>query len=127
MTPDTPPGMLLRAWVERRFVLVTSEAQLTELKRVLNYPKLRKRIPKHVAGALINRLRERAEIVKPARVPIHLPDDDDLLILGTAVAGKAEVLVTGDKSHLLALEKYGKTRIVTPARAVKVLGVTHGR
>ena len=127
MAPDAPPGMLLRAWVERRFTLVTSKAQLAELQRVLSYPKLRRRIPKHVAGALINRLRERAEIVKPARVPIHLPDEDDLLILGTAVAGKAELLVTGDKSHLLVLRKYGKTCIVTAAQAVKELREPRGR
>lgn len=127
MSPDAPPGMLLRAWVKRRFTLVTSEVQLTELQRVLSYPKLRRRIQKHVAGTLINRLREYAAFVEPARIPVHLPDEDDLHILGIAVAGKAELLVTGDKSHLLSLKKYGKTRIVTPAQAVKELGVIRGR
>ena len=127
MTPDAPPGMLLRAWVERRFTLVTSKVQLAELQRVLSYPKLRRRIPKHVAGTLINRLRERAVFVEPTRTPVRLLDEDDLLILGTAVAGKAELLVTGDKSHLLGLKKYGKTRIVSPAQAVKELGVSRGR
>ena len=107
--------------------MVTSEVQLAELQRVLGYPKLRRRIQKHVAGTLINRLRERAVFVEPTRTPVHLLDEDDLLILGTAVAGKAELLVTGDKSHLLVLKKYGKTRIVSPAQAVKELGVSRGR
>lgn len=125
LAPDAPPGLLLRAWAKRRFILVTSEAQLAELRRVFGYPKLKRRIPKHVAGALINRLRERAVLMEPVKLEIHLPDEDDVRILGTAVAGGAELLVTGDKSHLLVLKKHGKTRILTPIHAAKELGIAY--
>ncbi len=127
LNAGSSPGRLLRAWGEGRFTLVTSNAQLAELRRVLSYPKLKRRIPKHVSGALINRLHARAVFVKPARLSISLPDEDDLLILGTAVAGEASWLVTGDKSHLLALKKYAGIRILTPAQAARRLGVLNGR
>ena len=106
---------------------MTSEAQLTELRRTLRYPKLRKRIPKHVAGALINAIKAKAAFVKPSLLSIELPDDDDQFILGTAIAGKADLLVTGDRSYLLALKKIGTTRIVDPKAAVQLLGVKGGR
>ncbi len=126
-SPKGPPGRLIRAWASGCFELVTSEAQLSELRRTLRYPKLRKRIPKHVAGALINAVKAKAAIVKPSLPSIEIPDEDDQFILGTAIAGKADFLVTGDRSHSLALKKIGSTRIVDPTTAVQLLGVKGGR
>jgi len=127
LNSKAPPGMLLRAWGKRRFTLVSSEAQLAELNRVFGYPKLRRRIPKHVAGALINRMRKYAVFVDPVPIPIPLPDENDEFVLGTAVAGQAEWLVTGDRSHLLALKKHQRTQIITPAIAVRLLGIKSDR
>ncbi|WP_245526765.1 putative toxin-antitoxin system toxin component, PIN family [Marinithermus hydrothermalis] len=106
---------------------MTSEAQLKELRRVLRYSRLKKHVPKHVSGALINRLQANADFVKPVKPRLSLQDDDDLLILGTAIAGKADWLVTGDKAHLLALKRYAGITILTPKEAVHRLGVRHGR
>lgn len=125
--PEVPPGQLLRAWAHGRFKLVTSEAQLTELRRTLRYPKLRKRIPKHVAGALINAIKARATFVEPTFPPFKLPDEDDLAILGTALAAQADWLVTGDRTHLLAVRKYGGTVILNPTEAVRRMRRFHGR
>ena len=124
---DTPPGQLLYAWREGRFVLVTSDARLAELRRALRYPKLKRRIPHHVAGALINRLRLRPVTVRPVRPPLDLPDEDDLRILGTALAAGADWLVTGDKSHLLTLKRLDQTRILAPEQAVQHLKRKRGR
>ncbi|MBW2370165.1 MAG: putative toxin-antitoxin system toxin component, PIN family [Deltaproteobacteria bacterium] len=44
-------------------------------------------------------------------LPIH--DKDDLVILASALAGKADVLVTGDK-ELLALGSLKALEIITP-------------
>ena len=41
-----------------------------------------------------------------------LADPDDDTVLNAAYAGKAEYIVTGDK-HLLVLNQFKKTRIVT--------------
>ncbi|MDP2706573.1 MAG: putative toxin-antitoxin system toxin component, PIN family [Burkholderiales bacterium] len=55
---------------------------------------------------------ELAAIVAPKRRLRVVKDDPDNRILECAVAGRAEVIVTGDKA-LLALKSYEKTRIVT--------------
>lgn len=43
-------------------------------------------------------------------------DPDDNFLLASAVAGQADYLVSGDKSHLLNLQKVESVRIIT-ARA----------
>jgi predicted nucleic acid-binding protein len=45
-------------------------------------------------------------------------DPDDNVILATAVAGRADLLVTGDKSGLLALKAVRGIPIVTPRDAL---------
>lgn len=46
ITKQTPPDMLYTAWREGLTEVVTSQAQLTEIKRALSYPKLQKYILK---------------------------------------------------------------------------------
>jgi predicted nucleic acid-binding protein len=59
-------------------------------------------------------LRQRCEVVQPAPVPPGAFEDrDDLPVLGTAVAGNASILVTGDK-RLLDLESYNGVAILSP-------------
>jgi uncharacterized protein len=59
-------------------------------------------------------LRQHARIIRPAEVaPNVCRDSDDLPVLGTAQAGNAHVLITGDKD-LLELKRFGKTIILTP-------------
>lgn len=41
-------------------------------------------------------------------------DPDDDLILESAVTGKVDVLVTGDRRHLLPIGEHGGVRILTP-------------
>lgn len=55
---------------------------------------------------------ELAIIVAPKKRLRVVKDDPDNRILECAVAGRAEVIVTGDKA-LLALKLYGKIRILT--------------
>jgi hypothetical protein len=64
-------------------------------------------------GWLINRIRERAFLVK--RLPkVDVADDPgDNYLLAMAAAGDAQYLVTGDKSDLLALKQYRGTQLVT--------------
>jgi putative PIN family toxin of toxin-antitoxin system len=55
---------------------------------------------------------ELALIVAPKRRLRVVKDDPDNRILECAVAGRAQVIVTGDKA-LLALKLYGKVRILS--------------
>ena len=59
-------------------------------------------------------LRQHASIVQPADISSDAcRDSSDLPVLGTAQAGNAQVLITGDKD-LLEIKRFGKTIILTP-------------
>ena len=69
---------------------------------------------KRQAEAAIDVLRAHAELVEPVTVPLGtVRDKDDLRVLGTAVAGSAAVLVTGDQ-ELLALGLFRGVAILSP-------------
>jgi putative PIN family toxin of toxin-antitoxin system len=60
-------------------------------------------------------LQSRMQIVKPSRLPeVVSRDPDDDVILATALAGNAEIIVTGDKD-LTSLRSYQEIRIMEPA------------
>ena len=117
-----PPASIYRAWIQRRFVLLTSASQLKELQRTLKKPALAARIRPHSIGTLVNRLKRRAEVVSALPSIDRSPDPDDNLILAIAEAGRAAYLVSGDRSGLLALVRHRSTRIVSPAGFERILG-----
>jgi putative PIN family toxin of toxin-antitoxin system len=59
-------------------------------------------------------LRSHVELVEPGKVPPGTcRDPDDLPVLGTAVAARADCLVTGD-AELLELKRCGPATILSP-------------
>ena len=98
--------------------MVTSSAQLAELARVLGYEKLRPYISREEAEALLDTIRAAALVVEELPDVSLSPDPDDNSILATAVAGRVDVLVTGDKSDLLALKSVHGIPIVNPREAL---------
>jgi hypothetical protein len=50
-------------------------------------------------------------------------DSDDNLIIATAIAGKADLIVTGDKGDLLTLKTVENIAIVTASDAVSRIGI----
>jgi len=91
--------------------LVISEHILSEAERNL----IKKiRLPKSVTDSAITSLREVSEIFEPGQVKnIECRDKDDIKILGTALSGGAEIIITGD-DDLLILKSFGKVKILTP-------------
>ena len=91
--------------------LIVGETVLTELKRVLRD---RIRVPAKTVEELDALLRQEATIVSNA-VPLRpsIRDKSDLPVVSEAVAGHAEVLVTGDKD-LLELSEKPPVQILTP-------------
>jgi putative PIN family toxin of toxin-antitoxin system len=91
--------------------LVVSQHVLTGTRR---HPTTKFEIPAAQAGEIIAFFREHAEMVKPVVIERSARrDPDDLPVLGTAVAGLASLLVTGDKDSLI-LKEYAGIPIVTP-------------
>ena len=107
------PAQLILLWREGRFDLLTSAAQLDELRRVTRYPKIRERLAPALAGRLINDIRDLAVLLPALPVVTASPDPDDNYLLAMAAAGSADFLVTGDKRDLLALRLFEGTRILT--------------
>jgi putative PIN family toxin of toxin-antitoxin system len=64
-------------------------------------------------------LAELAAVVRPRRKLGVLRDDADNRILECALAGRAEVIVTGDRA-MLALGEYQEVRIVTLRKFIEV-------
>lgn len=118
---DSKPYKLVRAWLDGRFELVSGEAQLEELRRVSRYEQVRRYFAPAEIGWLINRIRERAVLVS-RRPKVDVADDPgDNYLLAMAAGGDAEYLVTGDKSHLLALKRHRRTQLVTVRDLVSTL------
>lgn len=104
-------AQVLDLWLKGRYTLLTSSQQMRELRRVLRqkFPEL----PRAKVGRLLNLLEGLAEKVTVRTAPEVSSDEDDNLILAIALKGRADFLVTGDKSHLLGIKVPG----------VRVIGV----
>lgn len=72
------------------------------------------KLPSSLASNIQEFLSAKSEIVAPASVtPRACRDKSDLKVLGTAEAGKAAALITGDKD-LLDLKKFKTIAILSP-------------
>lgn len=115
ISPYGPPDVIYRAWRAARFEVVTSTAQLDELRRASRYPKFKAVLQPHRVGTMVNNL-QRAVVLEHLPTRIEADDPNDAFLLSMAVASEAEYLVTGDhRAGLLQRGSIGRTRIVTPA------------
>lgn len=105
MTPTGVPGRIVAAWIDAEFELVMSLDQVSEVARVLAYPKIRDRLcwDQERIESFIKQLHVRAEVIDLGSTAAEVPrDPKDSPVLAPLVAAKADLLVTGD-ADLLAL------------------------
>ncbi len=96
----------------RQHTLITSEFVLQELYENLVH---RFRYDPDEAREAIQLLQSQMIVVKPATVSKSAcRDPDDVMILGTAIAGNAACIVTGDKD-LLVIARFRGIDIVHPS------------
>ncbi len=118
ITKGTPPDRLYRAWLRGEIELVTSTAQIAEVADVLARPRLQKYFDAGEAAAIVENIDTRALILDdPPDVDLS-PDPKDNPILAAAIAGKADLIVSGDKKHMLALGAVEGIPIVTAREAL---------
>lgn len=101
---------------------MTSVAQLAEIVNVLTRPRLRRFIRDGEPEAIVGNIHTRALVLHelPSVNLAHDPADNP--ILATAIAGRANLIVSGDKKHVLALEEVRGIPIFTARDALKRLG-----
>ncbi|GAB1425071.1 putative toxin-antitoxin system toxin component, PIN family [Thauera terpenica] len=114
ISPHGAPDTIYRAWRMARFEVVTSLAQLDEIRRASRYPKLQAVLQPTKVGVMINNL-QRALVLDQLSRSFEADDPDDAFLLAMADAGRADYLVTGDRrAGLLERGHSGRTRILTP-------------
>jgi putative PIN family toxin of toxin-antitoxin system len=122
--PDRPIFQIIQQAVERRYRLLISPAIIRELGRVLEEDF---GIEERVKIQRIKTLVRAGEVVTPHFV-LHVITEDppDNRILECAVAGNADVIVSGN-DHLRALKAYQGIPIVRPVDFLRTIGVTARR
>jgi uncharacterized protein len=119
ISAEGPPAEILRAVRDKRAVHLVSDPIVEEYLRVLDYPRIRKfrkitnAFVADIAAYLIYQT-ERIELRSQIKMSAD-PDDD--VFLNTAVDGRATLLVTGDKTDLLALRRVDSIPIVSAREA----------
>ena len=118
----TPHHLLATIGQRSSILLYSSTALLEELADVLTRPSATKRL------ALIGRSArevladyvEAIELVEPASVPrVVVGDVDDDQVIAAAIAARADLIVSGDRKHLLPLGSHQGIDIVDAAEAVR--------
>ena len=119
ITKGTPPDRLYQAWLRGEIELVTSTAQIAEIADVLARPRLQKFLDADEAASIVENMGTRALVLdEPPEVDLSL-DPKDNLILAAAVAGMANLIVSGDKKHMLVLGKVEGIPVVTAREALE--------
>lgn len=116
------PRLLLQAAREKRVELFTSTSLLAELTDILGRRKFEKKIVASLLSVdqLVDRYAELNILVRPAPMPRIAPDPDDDAVIGTALAAKADLIVTGDRP-LLLVTAYQGVRIISVSDAVRAI------
>jgi putative PIN family toxin of toxin-antitoxin system len=117
------PYQIVAKWREEAFELLTSEAILEEIDKVLRYPEIAQLLQRSNTELeeFVALLRDEAHVVESKQHLSISPDESDNRYIECAVSGGADFLVTGDKHHLLPLKEYQGVAILSPAAFVALL------
>lgn len=114
------PGELVEAAREQRFQPILSPEILDELRRVLRKKFLYSDKAVYRAETV---LRRTSIVVEPEqRVAMIQNDPADNRVLEAAIAGNADLIVSGDRAHLLPLHSFRGIPIVTPRQFLERIG-----
>jgi len=91
--------------------LVTCPKVLQEIKRILQQ---KFSVPDSLITEYLELIRDAAIMTEAKDLPdVQIKDTDDIQIIGAALSGKADVLVTGDR-EVQDIKRIKKLRIVSP-------------
>lgn len=116
-----PPGQVLDTIRRDRHVLVSSTYLTDELRAVCGRRHLKSRILPEELDALIFSMEAAGFVTKVLPTLDISRDPKDNPIIATALAGNADLIVSGDKSHMQSLGYVRDIPVVTPREALKRL------
>ncbi len=108
---------LYEEWRHGRFNVVATESQIEELRQFVRRPFFQDRLKASEIGRMVNDLRRLAVLCNHLPRVSRSPDPTGDYLLALGEAARADYMVMGEKSHLLALKNHVGTRIVS-ARAL---------
>lgn len=113
--PTGTVGPVIRRLRDGDYTLVYSQPLIDELLEKLALPRIRQKyqLGDQDIDDLLALIALRGELVAPTRRVKVCRDPKDDIFIEAAVAGKAEVIVTGDQD-LLTLKKYETVQFITP-------------
>ncbi|HMX54678.1 MAG TPA: putative toxin-antitoxin system toxin component, PIN family, partial [Plasticicumulans sp.] len=116
------PGLLLDAARAGSLMLCTSAALLAELADILSRRKFERKLAAACRSPdqLVAGYAALATAYRPAPVPRIAPDPDDDVVIGTALAARAPLIVTGDRA-LLSVGEYADIKLLTVSAALVLL------
>lgn len=120
-----PPRRLLEAAMAGEVQLFSSAVLLDELAHTLDHPKFAARMEAFDTNpaALVAQYTALVSLVAPASVPrIVTNDADDDHVIAAAVAARAELIITGDRKHLLPVGAHEGIAIVTAREMLERIG-----
>jgi putative PIN family toxin of toxin-antitoxin system len=123
LSESGPPARLFDLLGQERFTLILSQEIKDQYAEVLLRPYLMQLHgweSERIKRAINKLFRAANEIVPTARLPGVIADPKDDKFIECAVAGEADLIVSGDR-HLLELGSFEGIRIVTPAVFVSFL------
>jgi putative PIN family toxin of toxin-antitoxin system len=122
ITHRPPIATLIDEYLAREdFALLTAPALLEELERVLRYPRLQRYYDDETRTRFVALIAALSEIVElPETVPRICRDPDDDQVIACAVAGRADVIVSGDQD-LLVLKQVGDVPILSASQFLKLV------
>jgi putative PIN family toxin of toxin-antitoxin system len=118
-----PKGELGTIWeqaLKGTYTILISPAIVAEIAGVL---RAKFQWPEEAIKARAKRFARIAEIITPETVPSVIKNDPpDNQVLACAADGQANIIVSGDKRHLLPLKEYNGIPIVRPVDFLRMLG-----
>jgi len=107
-----PPYQILKAWQNRNIQIIVSLEILDEYYRVGE--ELSAQFPEADLNPILELVTTKAELIEAERLDETVCDDpDDDKFFACAIAGGADLIISGDK-HLLKMSGYQGIKVVRP-------------
>jgi putative PIN family toxin of toxin-antitoxin system len=120
----SPPAQLFDLWRKGQFQLALSESVLAEYRRVLLYPHILPyhRLSESQIESRLDQLRMGAVMVTgDTLLTVVKHDPSDNKFLACALEARADLVVSGDKRHLLPLRSFSGIPIVSVVEGIRLI------